>query len=119
MEYIKIKDEDLIKFNEDNLMFITNPGRMGDLYGSTFVMMENNVFKEYYLDNIFSSTNIVDVFPEWNNTISTKDNKSDKYQYVYMGFGNGLCVDKRIYDKYYPYLLEESNACISLGPLIL
>lgn len=24
-----------------------------------------------------------------------------------MGFGNGLCVDKTIYDKYYLYLLVE------------
>ena len=107
MECIKVTDKDISKFNEDNLMFITNPGRMGDMYGTTFVMNENNELKEYYLDNIFKSTNIVKVFPEWKNTISTKDNKSNKYKYVYMGFGNGLCIDKRIYDKYYPYLLEE------------
>ena len=84
MEYTKVTDEDIKKFNEDNLMFITNPGRMGDLYGSTFVMKENNELKEYYLDNIFKSTCIVDVFKEWKNTISNKDNKSDKYNYVYM-----------------------------------
>ena len=107
MEYTKVTDEDIKKFNEDNLMFITNPGRMGDLYGSTFVMKEDNELKEYYLDNIFRSTSIVDVFKEWKNTVSNDDNKSDKYIYVYMGFGNGLCVDKRIYAKYYPYLLKE------------
>ena len=107
MEYTKVTDEDIKKFNEDNLMFITNPGRMGDLYGSTFVMKEDNELKEYYLDNIFRSTSIVDVFKEWKNTVSNDDNKSDKYNYVYMGFGNGLCVDKRRYAKYYPYLLEE------------
>ena len=27
--------------------------------------------------------------------------------YVYMGFGNGLSVDKSIYRKYEPYLLDE------------
>jgi len=107
MECIKVTDKDISKFNEDNLMFITNPGRMGDLYGTTFVMMEDNKLKEYYCENIFKSISIVKVFPEWKNTISTKDNKSNKYKYVYMGFGNGLCIDKRIYDKYYPYLLEE------------
>ena len=107
MEYTKVTDKDIKKFNEDNLMLITNPGRMGDLYGSTFVMKEDNELKEYYLDNIFRSTSIVDVFKEWKNTVSNDDNKSDKYIYVYMGFGNGLCVDKRIYAKYYPYLLEE------------
>ncbi len=103
----KISKKEFLKLNENDLMFITNPGRMGDLYGSTFVMKEDNELKEYYLDNIFRSTSIVDVFKEWKNTVSNDDNKSDKYIYVYMGFGNGLCVDKRIYAKYYPYLLEE------------
>lgn len=106
MEYVKVNEDDIKKFSEDNLMFITNPGRMGDMCGSTFVMKEGNTLKEYYCENIFKSISIVEVFPEWKKTIEDKDNKSDKYKYVYMGFGNGLCVDKRIYDKYYPYLLE-------------
>lgn len=106
MEYVKVNDLDINIFNEDNLMFITNPGRMGDMYGSIFVMKEGNTLKEYYCENIFKSNSIVEVFPEWKKTIENKDNKSDKYKYVYMGFGNGLCVDKRIYDKYYPYLFE-------------
>ena len=79
---------------------------MGDLYGSTFVMKENNELKEYYCENIFKSTSIVEVFPEWKKTVSNTKNESNKYKYIYMGFGNGLCIDKRIYDKYYPYLLE-------------
>ena len=107
MEYLRVNDEDIKKFNEDNLMFITNPGRMGDMYGSTFVMMEDNKLKEYYCENIFKSISIVEVFPEWKRTVSNTNNESNKYKYIYMGFGNGLCVDKRIYDKYYPYLLEE------------
>lgn len=27
--------------------------------------------------------------------------------FIYMGFGNGLCVDKTIYQEYEPYLLDE------------
>ena len=109
MEYKKVTDEDIKKFNEDDLMFITNPGRMGDMYGSTFVMNDNGILKEYYVDNIFKCISIVEVFPEWKNTVSNTNNESNKYKYVYMGFGNGLCVDKRIYDKYYPYLLDEAK----------
>ena len=44
MEYTKVTDEDIKKFNEDNLMFITNPGRMGDEDGSTFVIKHDNEF---------------------------------------------------------------------------
>ena len=50
------------------------------------------------------------VFPKWRELWHNNYNDKDyngKYKYIYMGFGNGLCVDKRIYDKFYPYLVEE------------
>ena len=40
-----ITREELFKLKEDNLMFITNPGRMGDIGGSTFIIKkEKNVY---------------------------------------------------------------------------
>ena len=41
-EIIKISSDDFFKINEDDLMFITNPGRMGDEDGSTFVVKKDN-----------------------------------------------------------------------------
>lgn len=43
MEENKITKEELYKLNEDDLMFITNPGRMGDVDGSYFVIKNNNI----------------------------------------------------------------------------
>lgn len=115
---IKISKEDFKKLNEEDLMFITNPGRMGDEDGSTFIIKNNNEFKIYrvsgwmYGSNKDNSITIQDMFEKfplweecWNNW--NDENYSGKYEYIYMGFGNGLCVDKRIYEEFYPYLLEE------------
>ena len=41
----KISKKDFMNLKEDNLMFITNPGRMGDEDGSTFVRKEDNKYK--------------------------------------------------------------------------
>lgn len=45
-----ITKEEFLKLNEDNLMFITNPGRMWDEDGISFVMKENNTFTLYRVD---------------------------------------------------------------------
>ena len=43
----KISKDDFYKINEEDVMFITNPGRMGDEDGSTFIIRQNNEFKIY------------------------------------------------------------------------
>ena len=111
----KISKEDFAKINEEDLMFITNPGRMGDEDGSTFIIKHDNVFTIYrvsgwmYRGNKEESVSLDDAlkqFPKWeyawNHNISKDYN--GKYKYLYMGFGNGLCVDNSIYDEFEPYL---------------
>lgn len=43
-----ITKEELMKLNEDELMFITIPGRMGDIYGSTFVIKK--IINIYFIE---------------------------------------------------------------------
>lgn len=115
---IKISKDDFKKLNEEDLMFITNPGRMGDEDGSTFIIKNNNEFKIYRVsgwmygknrDNEITIQDMFEKFPLWEECWHNwnEENYSGKYVYIYMGFGNGLCVDKRIYEEFYPYLLEE------------
>lgn len=46
----KISKEEFLKLNEDDIMFITNPGRMGDEDGSTFIVKQENKFRMYRVD---------------------------------------------------------------------
>ncbi len=127
MKYIlktkRISKKDFYNLDEDNLMFITNPGRMGDEDGSTFVIKTGDSYIPYRIDDMSSSykqendsdnyisiDDMYNVFPKWKESWHnySKDAKNDgKYVYIYMGFGNGLCVDKRVYEEYYEYLMEE------------
>ena len=72
-------------------------------------------FKIYRLDNwmyrsrdfdereYISLDDALKQFPKWKKSWNNKDNKG-KYTYLYMGFGNGLAVDNRIYVEFKPYL---------------
>ena len=114
----KISKEDFLKINEDDVMFITNPGRMGDEDGSTFIIKENNKYKKYRLSEWMyrrkdfnekehiSLDDTIKQFPKWYETWKNSDNKNykGKYKYLYMGFGNGLSIDNSIYNEYKPYL---------------
>ncbi len=112
----KITKEDFQKLDELNLIFITNPGRMGDEDGITFVIkngVELTIYRidglMYFKDNEESNITIEDVakqFPKWYMTWKNSDKESykDKYNYLYMGFGNGLSIDNCIYMEYEPYL---------------
>lgn len=109
-----ISKEELYKLNEDDLMFITNPGRMGDEDGSTFIIKNGNSLKAYRVSHWMYNTekcvielkDMEKVFPKWIEAWNKSQDKDydGKYVYVYMGFGNGLCVDKRIYDVFKGYL---------------
>ena len=109
-EIIKISSDDFFKINEDDLMFITNPGRMGDEDGSTFVVKKDNNYIIYRVDGWMYPNNqsisyedVLKQFPKWNETLHNK-NINGKYKHLYAGFGNGLCIDTSIYDEYEPYL---------------
>ena len=46
----KISKTAFLKINEDDIMFITNPGRMGDEDGSTFIIRDGDNFISYRID---------------------------------------------------------------------
>ena len=113
----KISKEDFLKLSEDDVVLITNPGRMGDEDGTTFVTLINDKYTMYRIDgwmypsrdrikeNFISMEDVKNHFPKWFNSWE-ESSDNDKYKRVYMGFGNGLCIDKRIYDNYY-YILRD------------
>ena len=108
-----ITREDFLKLNEDDVMFITNPGRMGDEDGIYFVIKKDNILTFYRVDGwmygIGKEISLQDAFKQFPNWYYTWDHNRDKnykgkYKYLYMGFGNGLSVDNSIYDDFKPYL---------------
>ena len=129
VEKHNITKVELLELNEDDLMFITNPGRMGDEDGLTFIIRQGTDFIIYRVDGLlYPRENIKDnillsdierQFSKWNDTWKHCNDKeyNGKYKYLYMGFGNGLCIDHSIYHEFRPYLdrfvekyLENKNA---------
>jgi hypothetical protein len=113
----KISKSEFLKLNEDDLMFITNPGRMGDEDGATFIIKHGNDFSIYRVDGWMypredgENITLEDAskqFPKWRETWkhSAEKEYKGKYKYIYMGFGNGLCVDNSIYSEFEPYLYK-------------
>ena len=124
----RISKSELAKLNEDDLMFITNPGRMGDEDGSTFIIKHGNELTIYRVDGWMYPKegekvdillkNIKKQFPKWFDVWKhgNEEEYQGKYKHLYMGFGNGLSVDNSIYTEFEPYLnslveeyLEDSN----------
>ncbi len=99
-------------------MFITNPGRMGDEDGTTFIIKNGKELIVYRIDGwmypnkdrneneIISLNDTFKKFPMWHETWNNSRNEKykGKYKYLYMGFGNGLSIDNSIYDEYKPFL---------------
>ena len=125
----KISRSDFLKLNENDLMFITNPGRMGDEDGTTFIIKHNNEFSIYRVEGWMYPIEgeIINIsfddtkkqFPKWVDAWKHggEKNYKGKYKYLYMGFGNGLSIDNSIYKEFEPYLnnlvekyLKDSNA---------
>ncbi len=110
----KISKLELLRLNENDLMFITNPGRMGDEDGLTFIMRDNNEFTIYRVDGLLYSKEEKDIslgdierqFPKWFDAWKHCNDKEykGKYKYLYMGFGNGLSIDNSIYNEFKQYL---------------
>ena len=112
----KITKEEFLKLNEDDVMFITNPGRMGDEDGTTFIIKKDNILTIYRVDGWMygkdreiTLDDALKQFPNWYYTWdhNRDENYKGKYEYLYMGFGNGLSVDNRIYNEFKPYLDKE------------
>ena len=112
----KITKEEFLNINEDDVMFITNPGRMGDEDGTTFIMKKEKDLIPYRVSgwmyqkdkdtNYISFDDAKRQFPKWYETWENWNNEKykGKYHYLYMGFGNGLSIDNSIYEKFKPYL---------------
>ena len=119
LETKEISRDEFFTLKEENLMFITNPGRMGDEDGSTFIIKEDNNYVSYRIDgwmygdrtkeDFITLDEMFEQFPKWKEAWQNCNNEEydGKYIYVYMGFGNGLSDDKSIYREYEPYLLDE------------
>lgn len=121
IEMNEISREDFFKLKEENVMFITNPGRKGDEDGSTFIIKRDNDYISYRIDgwmsrnrtkeNFISLDEMFIQFPKWREAWHNSKNETsnEKYIYIYMGFGNGLSVDKTIYREFEPYMMHEVN----------
>ena len=118
MDKSKISRDDFLKIDEKDVMFITNPGRMGDEDGCTFVINKDGKYITYRVngwmypksnkEDFISLDDALNQFPKWHEAWDncSNENYKGKYKYLYMGFGNGLCVDNSIYNEYEPYLSE-------------
>ena len=109
----KILKKDFVTLNEDDVMFITNPGRMGDEDGITFIIKKDRDLIVYRIDGLMYQKekeiylkDVEEQFPKWFETWKNWNNENyqGKYQYIYMGFGNGLSIDNSIYDEFKPFL---------------
>lgn len=109
-----IAKKDFLKLDEIDIMFITNPGRMGNEDSLTFILRNDNEFIAYEVsglvypneENNISLEEITKQFPKWYKGWKHANDKSyeGKYKYLYMGFGNGLSIDNSIYSVFEPYL---------------
>ena len=108
----KISKEEFLKINEDDVMFISNPGRMGDVSGYNIVVKNNNKLILYRIEclmkkneyNNILNEDVINQFPIWYKELKNNNENNRKYHYLYMGFGNGLSIDNSIYNEYKPYL---------------
>ena len=101
-EYNSITLEQLKKITEDQLMFITFPGRMGDEYGCTFVIGDGKSLCIYRIDDLDRfKYNIYRQFPRLIEALNDhKGRESMAFKGIYMGYGNKLFVNKSVYDDY-------------------
>lgn len=119
-----LKKEALNKIKEEDVLFITIPGRMGDEDEITLVIKQEDKYNIYRINGLMYSdgnmrekdnislNDIIKQFPKWFETWQNSINKDykGKYTCLYMGFGNGLCIDNSIYDDFKPYLDKKVKA---------
>ena len=88
---------------------------MGDVYGCSFVIKNNDKLTFYRIENLYEfKGNIYTQFPKWNEALKNYSEKkeTEKYEIIYMGFGNLLGVDKSVFNDFKP-LAEEKMKNIS------
>ena len=103
----KISSEKLKNLKEEDVLFITFPGRMGDETSSTFIVKSENNLIAYRIDWAtdnpeISAEDIGLVFPQW----YKYDTKNSRYMRIEMGFGNLLYVKKDIINDFIPLLRD-------------
>lgn len=103
----KISAKELRGLKEEDVLFITVPGRMGDETGSTFVIKVKEGFVAYRVDWAIknpkiSAQDIGLVFPQW----YKYDKKNSRYIRISIGLGNWIYVKKDIIEDYIPLLRD-------------
>ena len=96
MKYFKLNQitkKEFDKINEEDVMFITHPGRMGDEDGSTFIIKKGNSFIAYRVSHWRYNTNKCEIeydemlksFRQWDDALNhgEKENYIGKYKYYY------------------------------------
>lgn len=98
-----INEDEFRSLKDDDLLFITYPGRMGDVMGCSFVIRKDNEIHFYRIDDLVKfKENIFEKFTKWDEALKKYSEKldPDKYKIIYMGMGNLLGVDKTIFDDF-------------------
>lgn len=117
IKYTKLTKDVFNTLKEEDILFISNPGRMGDEDGSNIIIKVDNDYYAYRIsgwmygpknDDYISLTETQEHFPNWKNRWENWQDKKliNQYEYVYMGFGNGISINKNIYNNFYPYIKD-------------
>lgn len=102
-----ISAKELKGLKEEDVLFITVPGRMGDETGSTFIIKVEEGFVAYRVDWAIenpkiSAQDVGLVFPQW----YKYDKKNSRYIRISIGLGNWIYVKKDIIEDYIPLLRD-------------
>lgn len=108
----EISKDEFLKLNEDDVLFITHPGRMLDEDGSTFVIKKDDNYIVYRISgwymgdkgnpDFISHKEFLKQFPIFDRNLH--DESLNDYEYINMCFGNALFVKHDIYKEFKRYL---------------
>ena len=83
----KISRDEFFRLKERDLLFITNPGRMADVSGSTLIVHIPEGYKVYRIDGWYfenrnrheqiSYSEMMEAFPIWRSMIKSIDQKDN------------------------------------------
>lgn len=122
IELHEISLDELRKLKEEDVLFITSPGRMGDEAGSTFLVKSGDGFVAYRVDWAVENPKISreeldSVFPLWHHHGGSET--YSVYVMFFSGMGHKLFVKRDIYNDFMPFLRDAMHdVCgYNLGPL--
>ncbi len=105
----KIEKADFLNLLEEDILFITHPGRMGDEDGSTIITNDGDNYIAYRISGWYmgdcsnpefiSYQDVLKQFPFMDETLH-EDGNNEEYKKIYMGFGNLLFVKNSIYQEF-------------------